>query len=312
MGRKPKVSITKTIEPTRGGISLDMTADLRSYAMAADASTPIRLPFYEIIVIEEMNGRLVLDSSSYENVTNRVFLLCPGRVRSWEKVTNIKGVIIHFSEEFLFELSFRTNAMWELNILKEMSRYDSLNISREELKDVEELLRLILKEYNVRAVEFISSIRAYINIFLIMLYRIYEKGFEGDDSMGYSNICEAFQRLVLLHVGERKSVHFFAKQLNISMGYLNEKVKQQLGITPGEVIRQTMVNEAKRLIANTDLSMTEVAEALGFDDGSYFCRLFKREMGISPIKFRQSCYSLSEGKPGKRKRRKPPKQQKNA
>jgi AraC-like DNA-binding protein len=309
MGRKSKVSVNKIPEPAHEVISFDVTDDLAAYAMKADSSVPHRLPFYEILTIEEMKGQLFIDEFAFDNPRRKVFLICPGQNRYWDNVSEITGTVIHFGEEFLFDAS-RSNALWELSIFKEMSRFTMLSLGEKDFAGAKEVLNFMLNEYSSRDLEYISSVRAYINILLILLYRSYEKRFEGDETRGYANLCEAFQRLVLLHVGERRSVNFFAKQLNISMGYLNEKVKKQLGVTPGEVIRQTMVSEAKRLITNTELSMTEVAETLGFDDGSYFCRLFKKEMGISPIKFRQSCYTISEGNPVKRRRGRPPKRRK--
>jgi AraC-like DNA-binding protein len=283
--------------------SFNLNDDLTSFATGDKAPIPHRTPFFEIIIIDEMDGRIVIDEATYENSKNRVFLLCPGQNRSWQGVSRIKGAMVTFGEEFLHDVNAKSNAVWELNIFKEMNRYIMLALSEEEHVEIRRIYASMLRELRQREAEYPATIRAYLNILMILLYRNFESGFADDDSKGYANLCEAFQRLTLIHVGERRSVNFFAAKLNISMGYLNEKVKKQLGVTPGEVIRQTMVSEAKRLIANTDLSMTEVAETLGFDDGSYFCRLFKKEMGMSPIKFRQSCYTISEGKPGSRRRK---------
>jgi AraC-like DNA-binding protein len=137
-----------------------------------------------------------------------------------------------------------------------------------------------------------------LNVILIRLFRIHKSQRTESRPHVYSTLCEDFRRLVLRHATERQPVHYYAEQLNVSMGYLNEQVKRQMGLTPGEVIRKTMVTEAKRLIANTDLSMASIAEMLGFRDGSYFCRLFKKEMGVSPIRFRQTCVSKNENRFG--------------
>ncbi|MEM8863761.1 MAG: helix-turn-helix transcriptional regulator, partial [Chloroflexota bacterium] len=56
--------------------------------------------------------------------------------------------------------------------------------------------------------------------------------------------------------------------------------------TPGQLIRQEVVLEAKRLFQHTDLTATEISYRLGFNDASYFGRFFKREVGVSPGKFR--------------------------
>jgi AraC-like DNA-binding protein len=73
------------------------------------------------------------------------------------------------------------------------------------------------------------------------------------------------------------------------MGYLNDQTKNILGVSPSVFIKKATVAEAKRLIANTNLSMAEIALKLGFANGSYFCRLFKSEMGVTPTQFKRIC-----------------------
>jgi two-component system response regulator YesN len=46
------------------------------------------------------------------------------------------------------------------------------------------------------------------------------------------------------------------------------------------------LSQAKRLLANPDMPVTDVAAAVGFDDPSYFTRVFRREEGLSPSEYR--------------------------
>ena len=48
------------------------------------------------------------------------------------------------------------------------------------------------------------------------------------------------------------------------------------------------MNRAKIALAETDTSIARVADALGYDDDTYFSRLFRREVGITPSDFRRS------------------------
>ncbi len=56
---------------------------------------------------------------------------------------------------------------------------------------------------------------------------------------------------------------------------------------PGRLVRDARTQEAKRLLAKTDLTVRQVALRVGFDDPSYFCRFFRRETGLSPGDFRR-------------------------
>jgi len=59
------------------------------------------------------------------------------------------------------------------------------------------------------------------------------------------------------------------------------------GQSPGEAIQQRQVEEARRLLANTELSITTIAENCGFSDGSNFARSFRAVQGITPMAYRK-------------------------
>jgi AraC-like DNA-binding protein len=59
-----------------------------------------------------------------------------------------------------------------------------------------------------------------------------------------------------------------------------------LGKSAGELIRDRLFLEAKRLLMNPELTISEVSGQLNFVDNSYFSRAFKKNVGISPEEFR--------------------------
>ncbi|MBB6502184.1 AraC family transcriptional regulator [Pedobacter cryoconitis] len=83
-----------------------------------------------------------------------------------------------------------------------------------------------------------------------------------------------------------KSPAAYAKCLNISTPYLNECVKTTTGYSVSYHIQQRVVLEAKRLLFHSDKSVKEIAGELGYDDYSYFTRLFVKLTGMTPLTFR--------------------------
>jgi AraC-like DNA-binding protein len=61
-----------------------------------------------------------------------------------------------------------------------------------------------------------------------------------------------------------------------------------LGISAGELIRDRILLEAKRLLINLDLTISEIAYQLNFSDNSYFTKFFKKYTGQKPDEFRKS------------------------
>jgi len=78
----------------------------------------------------------------------------------------------------------------------------------------------------------------------------------------------------------------YAQELNLSVPYLNECVKNSSGHSLSHHIQQRIILEAKRLLYHSELSLKEIAAALGYDDYPYFSRLFSKVTGISPLAFR--------------------------
>ena len=83
------------------------------------------------------------------------------------------------------------------------------------------------------------------------------------------------------------SVHYMAEKLNISSGYLSDVLKQESGKTALEHIHIYLISEAKNRLKSEDKTVSEIAYALGFENLSYFSRLFKKEVGTTPVLFKK-------------------------
>ncbi len=102
----------------------------------------------------------------------------------------------------------------------------------------------------------------------------------------YAAVYKQFNVLLENNFTILRTASDYAAQLNISPNYLNECLKNATGQTPSELIQQRIVLEAKRLLHHSDLSVKEIALQLGFDDHSYFSRVFKKITTEAPLSYR--------------------------
>ncbi len=101
-----------------------------------------------------------------------------------------------------------------------------------------------------------------------------------------SAITSQFRKLLSQHFKTVKSPSEYAAMLNITSSYLNEVVKETSGQPVSHWIQNEVMMEAKRLLYYTDLSIKEIAFGLGYDDHTYFSRLFRKVSGKSAGQFR--------------------------
>jgi AraC-like DNA-binding protein len=83
-----------------------------------------------------------------------------------------------------------------------------------------------------------------------------------------------------------------AQAANLSTHYFIRLFKRRMGVSPIRYINQKRVEEAKRLLANTDLPLKEIINRVGLNDVYYLSRLFKEHTGFSPTVYRKLFASL--------------------
>lgn len=108
-------------------------------------------------------------------------------------------------------------------------------------------------------------------------------------------LSRGFRQLVFEHALSQGSVGFYAARMNVSENYLFRCVRKNTGRSPKEWIIDVRLMHAQKLLRTTDTSIAEIAMQTGFDDPSYFGRLFQRRFGMSPRQFRTMLeHDLSE------------------
>ncbi len=78
-----------------------------------------------------------------------------------------------------------------------------------------------------------------------------------------------------------------AQQVYISPYYLSHLFKEELGITFVEYLTRVRMEAAKKLLKETTLSIVAIASEVGYEDASYFSKVFKKATGISPNQYRK-------------------------
>jgi len=83
------------------------------------------------------------------------------------------------------------------------------------------------------------------------------------------------------------SISGITKGVNVSKSVLYKDFREYFNCTVGEYIKIKRVEYSVTLMNTTSMSIDEISRSVGFSDAAYYCRIFKKQMGVSPAKYRK-------------------------
>jgi AraC-like DNA-binding protein len=104
---------------------------------------------------------------------------------------------------------------------------------------------------------------------------------------GYSPAIVKVMDWLALHLDENVSVSDLADVAGLSPSHFRRGFHREVGSSPRDYVTQMRLERAKRLLAETDRTITEMAFELGFSTSAYFTAVFHRVTGMTPTQFRR-------------------------
>ena len=211
------------------------------------------------------------------------FLFTPkNSITTTEQISeDLEGYFCHFSDEFMILNPLIGNFSAQTNQL------NFSHVSESEAHNLAFLLGRILELYKARIQEPKNNqiISFYLSTFLAELFLISQN--QPIAHQQKNTISTAYINLVHQQFKENLSLKEYAALLHITPNHLNKLVKGETGKTASEIIKEITILEAKVLLLQTQMTISEISAELGFDDASYFSRFFKNETHSSPLNYRK-------------------------
>lgn len=250
-------------------------------------SIPDRHTFYAIFWLTAGGGVHHIDFEGHQIRPNALFLMRPGQTHFFAVTKPVAGYTIFFQEEFLLFDSFsqQFNKLFYL-----VEQHPALYPAEQDAVELTRLVKRLLEEFDANHFGRSQALQHLVQLVHIHILRIYNRLLIQRPEDASTHLTMEFQHLLGRHFAEFHRVKEYASLLGISANYLNIKVKATLGMPASSLIRRRLVMEAKRLLAHTEQSVSEIAYQVGFEDVSYFGRFFKRETNQTPLQFRRRYY----------------------
>jgi len=248
--------------------------------------------FYLIGLKKVKSGYVLYGRTKFDHETGSMIFIKPRQVVEMRNLEfEEDGYILVFHEDFLTGHSLHEDI--QRYAFFDYETNEALHLAPKEEKIIWNIFYTIEQEYNNSEDEFSKEIiLAGINSMLKYAERFYKRQFinrkqlSGKTVTGFNKILKQYIKDGSLNDNGLPSVGDLANRLNISSRYLTDLLKIETGKTAIELIHIALIGEAKDRLRKKDKSISEIAYDLGFENMSYFSRLFKKETGMLPTSYK--------------------------
>ena len=245
--------------------------------------------YYSVFWIQNGVKSLEIDKVAYKNVSNSIFFLHPSI--NWEiakeNSTTSSGYILYLSKEIMDNPLLSKLHINEIRLFT-TEEIPKINLSPGIEKRIQSILEmldeLIGSELNHKDDAIISLLNT---IFVYCDGQCNIKSVISEND-AKKTIVYKFKKLVDKWFSKYHKVSDYADLLNVSDNYLNECIKETLGVNAKAIITEKRIMSSRHELKFSDKTIKEICFELGFSSPDYFSYFFKKHTGITPSMLREN------------------------
>ena len=219
--------------------------------------------------------------------------MAPGQLFKAPKSSKSNGCILLVHPDFL--LSYPLAKKIKQYGFSSYTTDEALHISEKEKETLFSVFKIIDEELKSRVDDFSHDvIVSQIDLLLNYSSRFYKRQFIDRSTNVSTGTVKRFQDVLkrYFETGQHlreglPTVNHLAGDLFLSTRYLSDVLKQETGKNALEHIHLYLIAEAKNLLLSSNENVSGIAYQLGFESPSYFTRLFKKVVGLTPVQYKE-------------------------
>lgn len=232
---------------------------------------------HQILLLESGGGQATVEGHVHRLGPMRIINVPVGSVHGFRFVAGAQGWVLTIAAEVLDEVLLPTEGLRA--VLGEPAVARASPLMRATMKQ-------IFAEFAGRDFARAHLLRSLAGTLFGVVARELANREQSGDPAFRSGLLQRFQELVEQHYLQHWSVSQYAAALSVTPTHLTRVARAATGHSASRVILNRVVREARRNLVYTNLPVSTIAYALGFNDPAYFSRIYAAATGFSPRGFR--------------------------
>ncbi len=246
---------------------------------------PRRMTVYNFFFLTKGVSTRSKGLDTYEFIENTFFFVPAHQITTHKFIRkDVEGFYCHFNIELLTDKTNLRNLLNEFPFL-EFNSFPLVKIDTQTKVFVLPLLERLLVEYKSDKKNSFDIFRSYL-IALFTELKPFIQTSTPVSTNAASLMTEQYKKALSKHIYEKNKITDYAELLSVSPNHLNKCVKNTLGKSAHDLLNEMLLLEAKVLLKQTNLNITEIAYKIGKNEVSDFARFFKARTGMKPSEYR--------------------------
>lgn len=261
---------------------------LQLQGLNADASAGQNLNDFIKVIFLKKGAEIMVDFKSYRLEQDALFFINAGQ---WYQMKEecCQGSMLYYNRDFYCVEIHDKEVACDGILFHNVYEIPVVDLEPDQSIVIEQLFKQIHSELIAEDSSLEEMLRILLKQIIIRSTRIWKSTHEvhTEEARQEIEFIRQFSQLVEWNFTTKHTVAEYADLLNITPKLLNKRITKFSRDTPNDLIKQRIILEAQRMLAHTSLSVKEIGYKLGYEDPSYFIRMFSKQANASPQQFRK-------------------------
>jgi AraC-like DNA-binding protein len=271
-------------DPRKGG----QAVRARRLQLDGKPSDPPRTNYFAVYFVESGSGTVWADAACFAFGPASLLFFVPYQHVRFVPDGPVHGEVVQFHANFLCVETFHAEVGCSGVLFNDPYGVPVVPLDERTRPEVAGLIERIRREQAEGDLAYGEVMLAYLKVLLVLAARLKSPGAAcGPGADLRHPVLAGLRDLVEQNYRTLHSPADYAERLHVTPKTLGRVVREHLGTTPTDLIRNRILTHAKWQLLHTLKPVKEVAREVGFGDELYFSRLFKKATGFSPTFFRE-------------------------